>query len=183
MVVLLDSMTELESEMKKLMPFLLLLVAGCSSDPVNMDEVLFERAGQYITNDNFHSFFYFNQKVYNGPAYSLHRNGKKKEAGAIKNGFQTGMWNAWDDKGNKWFSGSYQHGREHGKWSGYHSSGGKKYEGNYENGLQAGKWIYYNEKGVKSMEESYFSCNEDCENSHYKHTCPREGKVRESKKF
>ena len=58
MVALLDSMTELESEMKKLIPFVLLLIAGCSSDPVNMDEVLYERAGQYITNDNFHSFFY-----------------------------------------------------------------------------------------------------------------------------
>ncbi len=93
------------------------------------------------------------------------------------------MWNAWDDKGNKWFSGSYQHGREHGKWSGYHSDGGKKYEGSYENGLQAGKWIYYNEKGLKNLEESYFSCNEECANSHYKHTCPKKGKVRESKKF
>ena len=99
-----------------------------------MDEVLYERAGQYITNDDFHSFFYFNQKVYNGPAYSLHRNGKKNE-------------------------------------------------GSYENGLQAGKWTYYNEKGVKNLEESYFSCTENCENSHYKHTCPRKGKVRESKKF
>ena len=59
----------------------------------------------------------------------------------------------------------------------------KKYEGNYENGLQAGKWIYYNEKGVKNMEESYYSCTKECEESHYKHTCPREGKVRDSKKL
>jgi len=130
-----------------------------------------------------HSFFYFNQKVYNGPAYSLHRNGKKKEAGEIKNGFQAGKWDAWDDEGNKWFSGSYEHGREHGKWSGYHANGEKKYEGNYENGLQAGKWTYYNDKGVKNLEESYFSCTKECEDSHYKHTCPKEGKVRESKKF
>ena len=169
--------------MKKLISFLLLLMAGCSSDPVNMDEVLYERGGLYITNDNFHSFFYFNQKVYSGPAYSLHRNGEKKEAGAIKNGFQTGMWNAWDEDGNKWFSGSYQHGREHGKWIGYHVNGEKKYEGDYENGLQAGKWTYYNNKGVKYLEESYYSCTKECEESHYRHTCPREGKVKESKEF
>ena len=49
-------MTELESEMKKLFPFFLVLIAGCSSDPVNMDEVLFERAGQYITDNNYSSF-------------------------------------------------------------------------------------------------------------------------------
>ena len=183
MVVLLDSMTELESEMRKLIPFLLLLIAGCSSDPVNMDEVLYERAGQYITNDNFHSCFFFNQKVYNGPAYNPHRNGEKKEAGKLKNGFQTGVWNAWDDKGNKWYTGSYLHGREHGKWIGYYANGGKKYEGSYANGLQEGKWIYYNKKGVKNLEEIYFSCSKECADEHYKQNCPKEGKVKESTKF
>ena len=136
MVVLLDSMTELESEMKKLFPFFLVLIAGCSSDPVNMDEVLFERAGQYITDNNYSSFFFFNLKVYNGPAYTLHKNGKKK-----------------------------------------------KYEGIYENGFQAGKWIYYNEAGKKNLEEIYFSCTEECADSHYKMDCSRMGKVKESKKF
>ena len=183
MVVLLDSMTELESEMKKLFPFFLVLIAGCSSDPVNMDEVLFERAGQYITDNNYSSFFFFNLKVYNGPAYTLHKNGKKKEEGKLKNGFQSGLWTAWDDEGNKWFSGAYEHGKEHGKWVGWHPNGNKKYEGIYENGFQAGKWTYYNEAGKKNLEEIYFFCTEECADSHYKMDCSRMGKVKESKKF
>lgn len=169
--------------MKRLSLLLLWIVAGCSSDPVNMDEVLFDRGGQYITNDNFHSFFYFNRKVYNGPGFTLHRNGKKKEQGDLKNGFQTGNWNAWDDKGNKYFTGAYEHGQEHGKWTGYYTNGKKKYEGSYENGLQAGKWTYYTETGAKKLEEIYFACSKACNKSHFKHACPKKGKVKESKKF
>jgi antitoxin component YwqK of YwqJK toxin-antitoxin module len=169
--------------MKKLSIILFSFLAGCSSDPVNMDEVLFERGGQYITNDNFHSFFYFNQKVYNGPGFTLHRNGKKKEAGALKNGFQSGAWNAWDDKGNKRFSGGYEHGREHGKWTGFYASGKKKYEGVYEYGHQAGKWLYFDNAGNKNLEEVYYSCTKACEASHFKHTCPKKGQINESENF
>ena len=65
----------------KLFLLLLIFLFSCSSDPVNMDEKLFDRGGQWITNDDFSSFFYYNQKVYNGPGFLLHRNGKKKEEG------------------------------------------------------------------------------------------------------
>ena len=62
-------------------PFFLLLIftISCSGDPVNMDEKLFDRGGQWITSDNYSSFFFFNQKVYSGPGFILHRNGKKRK--------------------------------------------------------------------------------------------------------
>ena len=120
--------------MRKLIPFLLLLIVGCSSDPVNMDEVLYERAGQYITNDNFHSFFFFNQKVYNGPAFVRYRSGEKREQGNLNNGFRSGAWTGWDKDGVKKFVGEYKKGKAHGKWTGFHVNGKKKYEGDYELG-------------------------------------------------
>ena len=132
-------MTELESKMRKLIPFLLLLIVGCSSDPVNMDEVLYERAGQYITNDNFHSFFFFNQKVYNGPGFMRYRTGEKREQGILKNGFKSGAWIGYDKKGKKKFVGDYQQGKAHGKWTGFHPNGEKKYEGVFTLGFQLGR--------------------------------------------
>ena len=49
-----------ESRMNKLLLFMALLIVGCSKEPVNMDEVLFDRAGRWITNDNYSSFFFYN---------------------------------------------------------------------------------------------------------------------------
>jgi len=148
-----------------------------------MDKVLFERAGQYITNDDYHAFFFFNRKVYNGPGFTLHKNGKKKEEGNLKNGFQDGVWKAWDDEGNKRFEGSYLRGQEHGKWVGYHTNGQKKYEGVYEFGHQAGKWTYFNSSGKKELEEVYFVCNDACEETHFPNPCTRKGKVKSEQKF
>jgi len=156
---------------------------SCSSEPVDMDKVLFERAGKYITNDDYHSFFFFNQKVYNGPAYKLHKNGKKKEEGQLSNGLKEGVWNAWNKDGKKWYVGSYSRGQEHGKWVGYHTNGEKKYEGTYEQGFQAGKWVYYNASGKKELEEMYLSCNDACQKSHHPHPCTRKGKVKSEQKF
>ena len=54
--------------MKYLLLLFTLVFFCCSDEPVNMEEVLFERGGQYITADNFSPYFFLNQKVYNGPA-------------------------------------------------------------------------------------------------------------------
>ena len=136
---------------------LLIFLIGCSGDPIDMDEKLFERGGLWITNDNYSGFFYFNQKVYSGPAFLLHRKGKKKEEGPIKRGYRAGIWTGWDQDGKKKFSGEYFKGKEHGKWEGWHPNGNKKYEGSYDDGFQVGLWTYYDAKGKKNLEETYFS--------------------------
>ena len=76
--------------MKKSLLLLALLTFGCSKKPVDMDEVLFDRADRWITNSNYSSFFFYNIKVYNGPAFTKHSNGEKKEKGEIKNGYKSG---------------------------------------------------------------------------------------------
>ncbi len=169
--------------MKYFMLIISIILIGCSKEPVEMEVVLFERAGQWITNDDFSSFFFFNRKVYNGPAFLSHRNGEKKEEGALKNGYKSGPWTAWDKEGNKRYTGPYERGIEEGSWIGWHKNGKKKYEGDFKEGLQIGKWTYYNEDGKKSLEEIYFECNEKCEEEHFPKKCPNKGRVKDSKKF
>ncbi len=171
--------------MRKKLLLSIIFVFSCSGDPVNMDEKLFDRAGQWITNDDFSSFFYYNQKVYSGPGFILHRNGKKKEEGNIKRGFKTGVWTGWDEDGKKKFSGEYLKGVYNGKWEGWYPNGNKKYEGNYDDGLQVGLWTYYDEKGKKNLEETYFTCTEKCAESHSKpiRACPFKGQISEEKKY
>ena len=77
---------------------------GCSSKtPVDMEDVLYDRSGQYITDDNYDpSFlgFMYNQKVYNGPGFLRYRTGEKREQGTLKNGFKSGAWTGYDKEGN-----------------------------------------------------------------------------------
>ncbi|MEC9376772.1 MAG: hypothetical protein VYC00_01570 [Candidatus Neomarinimicrobiota bacterium] len=152
--------------MKKIFPFVLFLFVGCSSEPVDMDAVLYDRSGQYITGDNYSDFFFYNQKVYNGPAFNLYRSGEKREEGRLKNGFKSEVWTGFYRSGKKKFSGEYVRGKAYGKWTGYHENGQKKYEGVYELGFQTEKWIYYDEKGQKNLEETYYVCNEACKDEH-----------------
>ena len=65
-----------------------LFFSSCSDEPVDMGMVLYERSGQHLTGDNFSPYFFFNQKVYNGPAFNKYRSGEKKEQGMLKNGFK-----------------------------------------------------------------------------------------------
>ena len=89
--------------MNRIFFLLFLIVAGCSSKtPVDMEDVLYDRSGQYITDDNYDpSFlgFIYNQKVYNGPGYLRYRSGEKREQGTLKNGYKSGAWTGYDKKG------------------------------------------------------------------------------------
>ena len=169
--------------MKKIFTFTFLFLISCSETPVNMDEKLFNRGGRYITRPDFSSMWFYNLKVYNGPAFSLHKNGERKEKGEIVNGAKSGVWSGWDEKGNLKYKGSYLNGEEDGKWAGYFPNGKTKYEGVYKNGKQVGKWKYYNKKGKMTTEEQYFVCDEKCEDKHYPRECGLEGKVKKSKNF
>jgi len=174
--------------MKKLFLFIILIVAGCSDEPVDMDKVLYDRSGQYITSDNYSSYFFFNQKVYNGPAYNSYRTGEKREQGSLKNGYQSGAWTGWGKDGKKKFTGTYSAGKAQGKWTGFHPNGKKKYEGLYYGGFQVGKWIYFNENEKKTLEETYYDCDNKCEDAHPlrpygTYICTKLGNVTNSKTF
>lgn len=141
--------------MKKTYFLFLFFLVGCSETPVNIDEKLFERGGRYITRPDYSSMWFYNLKVYNGPAFSIYKNGERREKGEIVNGAKSGVWTGWDEKGNIKYKGSYLIGKEDGKWLGYHANGKTKYEGLYKDGKQIGTWKYYNKKGKISTEEKY----------------------------
>ena len=171
--------------MKKLFIFFTLFIICCTSEvPHNMEEELAFRSDRWFKGSDWSVFWYsFQYKVYNGPAYTTHKNGERKEKGPIVNGTKSGTWSGWDDKGNLIYKGNYLEGAEDGMWKGYHSNGETKYEGRYKNGKQINTWMYYNKKGKMTTEEKYFTCDEKCEESHWPHPCKNEGKVRASKDF
>jgi len=160
-----------------------LLLSACSDKPVDMDQALFERGGRWITRPDFHTFWFYNLKVYNGPAHSFHSNGEKKEEGLIDNGAKSGIWSGWTEKGKLLYKGGYINSQEDGIWKGYHRNGKVKYEGKYKMGKQVGEWKYYNRKGKLKTEEVYYLCDEKCEEVHYPRECNREGRIKSSKDF
>ena len=155
--------------MKILLLFLVFILGCSSSDPVNVDKVLIEKMNG--------RFFKTPTRVYSGPGFKLYKNGKKKEEGKIKNGWRTETWTGYYENGSKMYVGDYEEGKEEGKWTGYFVSGEKKYDGVYSNGFQTGVWNYYNKSGEKRLEETYFTCEEPCEEPHLL------GKIIEEKKF
>lgn len=166
---------------KSITLFIFAFVACSSKTPVDMEEVLYDRSGQYITADNYNTSiigFLYNQKVYNGPGFIRYRSGEKREQGPLKNGFKSGTWMGWDEEGKKKYEGEYQKGKPHGNWIGFHPDGKKKYEGDYKFSFQVGKWTYFNNKGIKTLEENYFICDEECDEKD-----SNLGKLIDSKKF
>ena len=143
--------------MKKIFIYLLFFFISCSETPVDMDEKLFDRGGRFITRPDYSSMWFYNLKVYNGPAFNTHKNGERKEKGDIVNGAKSGTWSGWDDKGNLKYKGDYLDNKEDGKWMGYHANGKTKYEGLYKEGKQIGKWKYFNKRGKITTEEEYNS--------------------------
>ena len=179
--------------MKRLSLLFIVIFYSCSSKKVvDMDEVLYDRSGQYITANNYdESFFsfWYNQKVYNGPAFNKYRTGEKREQGPLKNGFKSGVWTGYYKDGSKKFDGEYKKGKAYGKWVGYHPNGNKKYEGLYEEGFQTSTWFYFNKKGMKTLEEEYFVCTDQCKDEHPPnragrvYVCEKLGRMKGSKKI
>jgi len=62
----------------------LLLIVGCSKEPINYETTLIDRDGVYYTKDT--------NKPYSGQVFSLYDDGKKKEEGTCKDGRLYGKW-------------------------------------------------------------------------------------------
>ena len=69
----------------------LLLIVGCSKEPINIEITLVERDGIYYTRDT--------NKPYSGLGISLYDDGKKKEEGTYRNGKKDGKWTKWHANG------------------------------------------------------------------------------------
>ena len=81
---------------------LLLLIVGCSKEPINI-ETLVERDDVFYTKDT--------NKPYSGAVFSLHKDGQKWEEGTFKDGKMDGKWTHWDDNGSCLFETTYKDGK------------------------------------------------------------------------
>ena len=78
--------------MKKILLIALLLIVGCTKEPINYKEVLVERNGVFWTKDT--------NKPYSGPVFSIYVSGEIKEEGNIKEGKMVDKWYFYDKNGN-----------------------------------------------------------------------------------
>ena len=115
--------------MKKILVIVLplLLIVGCSKEPINYEEVLVERDGIIYTKDT--------NKRYSGPIFSLYDDGKKKEEGTLKDGKMISRteWR-WYKNGQKKVEGTYKDGKRDGLYTDWYENGQKKSEQLFKDG-------------------------------------------------
>ena len=123
----------------------LLLIVGCSKEPINYEEILVERDGIFYTKDT--------NKPYSGRVFSLYDDGKKKDEGTFKDGKL--IWRTeWKYHGNgqKWFEGTFKDGFRDGLFTNWYENGQKKEEYFYDNGKPDGLSTKWYENGKKRQE-------------------------------
>jgi len=125
----------------------LLLIVGCSKEPINIETTLVERDGVFYTKDT--------NKPYTGQVFSLYDDGKKKGEGTLKDGELHGLRTSWNKNGQKKSEGTYKDGEFHGLRTIWFENGQMKYKGTWKNekldGLQTG-WY---ENGQKKGEATW----------------------------
>ena len=104
----------------------LLLIVGCSKEPINFEQMLVERDNVYYTKDT--------NKPYTGDVFSLYDDGKKKSEGAYKDGYYNGKWTSWHSNGQKYTEGTFKDDYYDGKWTSWYENGQKYSVGIYKDG-------------------------------------------------
>ena len=124
----------------------LMLIVGCSSDPIDVDKLV-ERGGLlYEVNSD---------KPYSGPVFSLYENGQMSEEGTLKNGKADGKATEWNKNGQKSLEATFKDGELDGRETHWYVNGQKSYEGTYKDGERVGKWTLWYKNGEKQGEENY----------------------------
>jgi len=112
--------------MKRFLPLflLLLLLVGCTKEPINVEATLIERDGIYYTLDT--------NKPYTGPVFTLYGNGVKKSEVFLKDGKPNGFYSFWYEGGQIKQQGTYTDGKKDGKWTVWDAKGKVLGEYNYK---------------------------------------------------
>ena len=91
--------------MKKILLIILplLLIVGCSKEPINFETTLVKRNGVFYTKDT--------NKPYSGPVFSLFNNGRKKREIILEDGKMIIYKDLlWYENGQKWLEETYKDG-------------------------------------------------------------------------
>ena len=112
----------------------LMLMLGCSSEPIDVDKLV-ERGGlHYEVNSD---------KPFSGEVISWYYSGQLEKKGTYKDGELDGLWTRWYENGQKGYEGIFKDGKLHGLWTEWYENGQKKKEGTYKDGEQIGKTKWY----------------------------------------
>ena len=122
----------------------LLLIVGCSKEPINYKTTLVERDDVYYTKDT--------NKPYSGQVFSLNDDGKKKSEGTLKNGKRDGLSTEWYDNGQKSYEGNFKDGEYDGLIILWYENGQKRLEEIYKDGKQDGLSTAWYQNGQKRYE-------------------------------
>jgi len=76
--------------MKKILLIILLLIVGCSKEPINRQKLV-ERDLLYYKKET--------NKPYSGPVYEIHKNGQIKYEATLMNGMESGDYTNWYENG------------------------------------------------------------------------------------
>jgi len=124
----------------------LMLVFGCSSDPID-GSTLIEKGGLMYAPGS--------DKPYSGVAVWYHENGQKRKERTYKNGERDGLWTGWNENGQMREEETYKDGRQDGKWTYWYENGQKMREGTYKDGELDGLKTEWYENGQKYNEGTY----------------------------
>jgi len=157
----------------------LLLIVGCSKEPINIETTLVERDGIYYTKDT--------NKPYTGDVFELYKDGGRKYTGLLKGGKKDGLWTEWKnngdkeseilykdgesinewtsnyyyyDNGQKWYVVTLKDGKQDGLETEWYENGQKKSEITYKDGKKDGLWTSWYENGQKKYEGKYLEGKE-----------------------
>ena len=134
----------MDKKTKILFITLLLLIIGCSKEPINIETTLVERDGIYYTKDT--------NKPYTGDVFELYEDGGRKSTGSLKGGKKDRLWTEWYENGEKRLEGTYKDGKEDGLWT-HWDNDGTKYEGKViRKNNEDGTFLYWYENGQTKIE-------------------------------
>jgi antitoxin component YwqK of YwqJK toxin-antitoxin module len=134
--------------MKKILLIALLLIVGCSKEPINYETTLIERDGVFYTKDT--------NNPYSGDVFSLDEHGQTKEELTFKDGkVWDGKWTDWYENGQKEFEWTYKDGKVNGLMTNWYENGQKKEEGYFILNKKDGIWAEWYENGQKEFEWTY----------------------------
>ena len=99
----------------------LLLIVGCSQEPINYETTLVERNGVFYTKDT--------NQPYSGPVFSLDKKGRNKREGILKDGKMISHKDfEWYENGQTKWEVTFKDGKENGLRT-YFGNDGKEYKG------------------------------------------------------
>jgi len=115
----------------------LLLIVGCSKEPINYETTLVNREGVFYTNDT--------NKPYSGPVFSLNDDGKKKDELILKDGkmIRETNWSYYSN-GQKNREETFKDGKKDGLWTYWHKNGQKNREETFKDGKGIFRILYLN---------------------------------------